>query len=170
MPCYSAYLLALLNTCLAATYFGLRHRDSEVIPPTWHTVASFASISVLLVLYILAIVFERPLYKNHWLFYTRTVIMVPLIVFYVTVTIMSYSPEHKAETKCVYPSVRCHLGWWLINFTYSFIPVGLVDAIFISCYDSDSPSYGGGSSDGVGGVGGDDGDGGDGGGGGGGDD
>ncbi|KAK3833865.1 MAG: hypothetical protein JOS17DRAFT_815670 [Linnemannia elongata] len=102
----SAYLLALLNTCLAATYFGLRHRDSQIMPPTWHTVGSFASISVLLVLYILAIVFGRLLYKNNRFFYTRTVIMVPLIVFYATVTIMSYSPEYTAETKCVHPSVR----------------------------------------------------------------
>ncbi|KAK3831975.1 MAG: hypothetical protein J3R72DRAFT_454284 [Linnemannia gamsii] len=145
----TASILALVLTGLASTYLSLRHQDGQSLggpfSPTWQTIASEASISLLLLLYILSIIFRARLYNpnheqhNPRLFFIRTGVMILLGAFYGYVTIQNIAFEitmvHlegkiKPRARCTFPSVRCDVGRAQMYITFVFLPFLLLDAFF----------------------------------------
>lgn len=135
-----ANFLALLSTCLASAYLWLRHRDGQsdsTFLPTWQTVASVVSISLILVVYIITIYiyYRNPLYKNRTAFNIRTGVLFFLIAFYFGVTYQNLGVDVttdrtglKNEYKCIQPSVRCNVGMAQLFALYGFFCFGLCDA------------------------------------------
>jgi hypothetical protein len=134
MPCYTAYLLTIVNICLSSVYLSLRLRHEQSdgsILPTWQTFATVVLSSLLLLVYILSLFSRNQLRKNRVVFYIHTGVLVFLIAFYFGVSIKSIAADlvevSPSTYDCIHPSVRCNIGIWQVLLAFIFIPFGVFE-------------------------------------------